>query len=174
MWRSCAGVAHTPKSRNVSCGAGAFPSVSAQQTFSSGGAPGVPGSLGERVGHDSRPASAAKPHRWAADAVAMMREGARVRLDYSTQSLWRVDRMIEEIRREGAPYVAVERALRGLGAYGGEVVVRWAGGEWVQSGGEFWVRTRDGRYWDPLDEARRCFAGEGSLRLLCRDAMSSV
>jgi hypothetical protein len=33
------------------------------------------------------------------------------------------------------------------------------------------VRTWDGRFWDPLDEARRCFTGEGSLRLLCRDAM---
>ncbi|MGW1668794.1 hypothetical protein [Streptomyces sp. NPDC002324] len=141
--------------------------MSAQQTFSSGDAPSTPGSLG------SRPTSAAKPLRWAADAVAMMREGARVRLDYSTQSLWRVDRMIEEIRREGAPYAAVEGALRGFGAYGGEVVVRWAGGEWVASGGGLWVRTWDGRFWDPLDEARRCFAGEGSLRLLCRDAMPS-
>ncbi|MDX3132537.1 hypothetical protein PV367_22700 [Streptomyces europaeiscabiei] len=141
--------------------------MSAQQTFSSGSTPGTAGSLG------NRPGSAAKPLRWAADAVAMMREGARVRLDYSTQSLWRVDRMIEEIRREGAPYAAVEGALRGFGAYGGEVVVRWAGGEWVESGGGYWVRTWDGRFWDPLDEARRCFAGEGSLRLLCHDAMPS-
>ena len=121
----------------------------------------------------NRPGSAVKPLRWAADAVAMMREGARVRLDYSTQSLWRVDRMIEEIRQEGAPYAAVEGALRGFGAYGGEVVVRSAGGEWVESGGGYWVRTWDGRFWDPLDEARRCFAGDGSLRLLCHDAMAS-
>ncbi|QFQ99940.1 hypothetical protein F9278_31540 [Streptomyces phaeolivaceus] len=105
--------------------------------------------------------------------MAVMREGARLRLDYSTQSLWRVDRMIEEIRQEGVPYAAAEGALRGFGAYGGEVVVRWAGGEWVESGGGFWVRTLDGRFWDPLDEARRCFVGEGSLRLLCRDAMAS-
>ncbi|EKX68354.1 hypothetical protein STRIP9103_06211 [Streptomyces ipomoeae 91-03] len=111
--------------------------------------------------------------RWAADAVTMMREGARVRLDYSAQSLWRVDRMIEEIRREGAPYAAVEGVLRGFGAYGGEVVVRGAGGEWVETDGTHWVRTWDGRLWAPLDEARRCFAGDGSLRLLCRDAMTS-
>ncbi|WP_275409353.1 hypothetical protein [Streptomyces sp. SID12501] len=32
------------------------------------------------------------------------------------------------------------------------------------------LRTADGRLWDPVDEARRCFAGHGSLRLLCRDA----
>ncbi|MGW0840398.1 hypothetical protein ACWD26_09580 [Streptomyces sp. NPDC002787] len=156
--------------------------MSAQQTFSSvstsrttgtasgtesRAASGAFGSFGNRSG------SAAKPVRWAADAVAMMREGARVRLDYSTQSLWRVDRMIEEIRREGAPYAAVEGVLRGFGAYGGEVVVRWAGGEWVESGGGYWVRAGDGRFWDPFDEARRCFVSDGSLRLLCRDAMAS-
>ncbi len=118
----------------------------------------------------TRPAAAAKPVRWAADAVAVLREGARLRLDYSAQSLWRVDRVIDGIRREGAPYAAVETVLRGLGAYGGEVIVRQAGGEWWATGGDHWVRTPDGRLWDPIDEARRCFAGHGSLRLLCRDA----
>lgn len=108
--------------------------------------------------------------RWAADAVSTMREGARLRLDYSAESLWRVDRVIDGIRREGAPYAAVETALRGLGAYAGEVIVRQSGGEWWMTGGDHWVRTPDGRLWDPMDEARRCFAGDGSLRLLCRDA----
>ena len=122
----------------------------------------------------NRPYAAAKPVRWAADAVSTLREGARVRLDYSAQSLWRVDRLIEEIRREGAPYAALETVLRGLGAYAGEVVVRQTGAEWWTSGGEYWVRTPDGRLWDPVDEARRCFAGDGSLRLLCRDATSAV
>ncbi|MEV8122945.1 hypothetical protein AB0P07_02285 [Streptomyces sp. NPDC085944] len=117
-----------------------------------------------------RPAAAARPVRWAADAVATMREGARLRLDYSAESLWRVDRVIDGIRREGPPYAAVEAALRGLGAYAGEVIVRQSGGEWWTTGGDHWVRTPDGRLWDPMDEARRCFAGDGSLRLLCRDA----
>ena len=102
-----------------------------------------------------------------------MREGARLRLDYSAQSLWRVDRMIEEIRREGPPYAAVEKALRGFGAYAGEVVVREAGAEWWASGGDHWIRTPDGRFWDPIDEARRCFHGDGSLRLLCREATAA-
>ncbi len=118
---------------------------------------------------ETRPHAAAKPVRWAADTVATMREGARVRLDYSAQSLWRVDRMIEEIRREGPPYAAVENVLRGFGAYAGEVIVRQTGAEWWATGGEHWVRTPDGRLWDPVDEARRCFEGHGSLRLLCRD-----
>jgi hypothetical protein len=122
------------------------------------------------AGQQTRPHAAARPVRWAADAVAVMREGARVRLDYSAQSLWRVDRMIEEIRREGPPYAAVENVLRGFGAYAGEVIVRQTGAEWWATGGEHWVRTPDGRLWDPVDEARRCFDGHGSLRLLCRDA----
>ncbi|GAA3792708.1 hypothetical protein GCM10023083_30180 [Streptomyces phyllanthi] len=100
-----------------------------------------------------------------------MREGARVRLDYSPRSLWRVDRMIEEIRGQGAPYQAVESVLRGFGAYAGEVVVRETGGEWMAAGRDLWVRTPDGRLWDPIDEARRCYRGEGSLRLLCLDAV---
>lgn len=121
-------------------------------------------------GSAPRPSAATKPVRWAADAVSALREGARVRLDYSAQSLWRLDRLIEEIRREGAPYAAVETVLRGFGAYAGEVVVGQTGAEWWATGGEHWVRTPDGRLWDPVDEARRCFAGDGSLRLLCRDA----
>jgi hypothetical protein len=122
---------------------------------------------------ETRPSAATKPLRWAADAVAAMREGARLRLDYSAQSLWRVDRMIEDIRREGAAYAAVENVLRGFGAYAGEVIVRETGAEWWTSGGDHWIRTPDGRLWDPIDEARRCFGGEGSLRLLCKDAAAA-
>ncbi|WP_030228767.1 hypothetical protein [Streptomyces sp. NRRL WC-3626] len=118
----------------------------------------------------ARPSAAAKPARWAADAVAAMREGARLRLDYSARSLWSVDRTIGEIRREAAPYAAVELVLRGFGAYAGEVIARQTGGEWSAYGGDHWVRTPDGRLWDPIDEARRCYTGDGSLRLLCRDA----
>ncbi|MEV5952922.1 hypothetical protein AB0M11_03915 [Streptomyces sp. NPDC051987] len=129
---------------------------------------------GTTAPHRTRPHAAARPARWASDAVAMMREGARVRLDYSAQSLWRVDRMVEEIRREDAPYDAVRETLRGLGAYAGEVIVRHTGAEWWASGGDHWIRTPDGRLWDPIDEARRCYGGHGSLRLLCRDALDAV
>ncbi|GGW89782.1 hypothetical protein GCM10010383_19020 [Streptomyces lomondensis] len=103
-----------------------------------------------------------------------MREGARLRLDYSAQSLWSIDRMIEGIRGEGAPLAAVEEVLRGFGAYAGEVMARQTGAEWWASGGDHWIRTPDGRLWDPIDEARRCYAGNGSLRLLCRDAVHSA
>lgn len=126
-----------------------------------------------RTQQETRPHAAAKPVRWAADAVATMREGARVRLDYSAQSLWRVDRLIEDIRREDAPYAAVENVLRALGAYAGEVIVRQTGAEWWATGGDHWVRTPDGQLWDPIDEARRCFDGQGSLRLLCRNATAA-
>jgi hypothetical protein len=124
------------------------------------------------TGQRTRPHAAARPVRWAADVVATMREGARLRLDYSAQSLWRVDRMIEDLRREGTPRAAVDSVLRGFGAYAGEVIVRASGAEWWASGGDHWIRTPDGLLWDPIDEARRCFAGKGSLRLLCLDALA--
>jgi hypothetical protein len=128
----------------------------------------------ETTQRETRPSAATKPVRWAADAVATLREGARLRLDYSAQSLWRLDRVIDGIRRERPPYAAVENVLRGFGAYAGEVIARQAGAEWWASGGDHWIRTPDGRLWDPIDEARRCFAGDGSLRLLCRDATASA
>ncbi|MFI5962740.1 hypothetical protein ACIA8J_11270 [Streptomyces asoensis] len=118
----------------------------------------------------ARPSAAAKPVRWAAEAVAAAPDALRAHLDHSPQSLWRVDRTIEDLRRDGSPYPAVADTLRGLGAYAGEVIVRETGAEWWGSGGDHWVRTPDGRLWEPLDESRRCFAGHGSLRLLCRDA----
>ncbi|MFI1027846.1 hypothetical protein [Streptomyces sp. NPDC020951] len=118
-----------------------------------------------------RPSAATRPVRWAAEAVAAAPDGTRRHLDHSAQSLWRVDRLIEDLRRAATPYSAVADTLRGLGAYAGEVIVRQTGAEWWAAGGDHWVRTPDGRLWEPLDEARRCFGGHGSLRLLCRDAM---
>lgn len=127
--------------------------------------------VAHRAERPARPSAAGRPVRWAAEAVAAAPESMRPQLDHSAQSLWRVDRLIDDLRREGAPYAAVEGVLRGLGAYAGEVIVRQTGAEWWASGGDHWVRTPDGRLWEPLDEARRCHAGHGSLRLLCRDAM---
>jgi hypothetical protein len=123
---------------------------------------------------ETRPNAAAEAVQWAADTVATMREGARLRLDYSAASLWRVDRMIDDLRREDTPYAAVESVLRGFGAYAGEVIVRQAGAEWSAADDGYRIRTADGRLWDPMSEARRCFTGEGSLRLLCRDATAGA
>lgn len=127
--------------------------------------------VANRAERPARPSAAGRPVRWAAEAVAGVPESMRPQLDHSAQSLWRVDRLIDDLRRAGAPYAAVEGVLRGFGAYAGEVIVRQTGAEWWASGGDHWVRTPDGRLWEPLDEARRCHAGHGSLRLLCRDAM---
>ncbi len=156
MGRSCTGCGNVPDPGDETPPGHAFPGVTTVTTH-----------------QETRPSAAAKPVRWAADVVATLREGARLRLDYSAQSLWSVDRMIDEIRRDGAPYAAVDTVLRGLGAYAGEVIARQTGAEWWASGGDHWIRTPDGRLWDPMDEARRCFAGDGSLRLLCRDATTA-
>nr|WSX77890.1 hypothetical protein OH826_31035 [Streptomyces sp. NBC_00899] len=113
--------------------------------------------------------------RFAADVVAMAREGARVRLDYSPQSLALVDRVIDGIRREHPPAEALAPALTGFGAYTGEVLHRAAGAQWVDFdpaqrelfGQPFGIRTTDGRVWNPLGKAvKRYEDGQAeSLRL---------
>jgi hypothetical protein len=53
------------------------------------------------------------------------------------------------------------------------VIVRETGGEWWTGDGNYWVRTPDGRLQNPTEESHCCFAGHGSLRLLCRAANGS-
>ncbi|GHE32173.1 hypothetical protein GCM10017771_48820 [Streptomyces capitiformicae] len=72
----------------------------------------------------------------AADRVATIREGARLRINYSATSLWRVDRMIDELRREATPCAAAESGPRGLEAHAGEVIVRQTDGERRAAGGD--------------------------------------
>ncbi|MFC5034723.1 MULTISPECIES: hypothetical protein [Streptomyces] len=113
--------------------------------------------------------------RLAADIVAIVREGSRIRLDYSPQSLALVDRAIEGIRRENPPAQAVTRTLLGFGAYTGEVLVRGARAGWVDFdahqrdtfGQPFGIRTPDGRVWNPLGKAVKRFENgpQHSLRL---------
>jgi len=99
--------------------------------------------------------------RLAADIVAVVREGSGIRLDYTPASLASVDRLIGGIRREQPPLEAVLPALRGFGAYAGQVLVRTAGATWVVIGEDerdrfgqpFGLRTPDGRMWDPLGRA---------------------
>jgi hypothetical protein len=113
--------------------------------------------------------------RLAADVVAMAREGARIRLDYSPHSLALLDRVIDAIRRERPPDGAVTRTLVGFGAYTGEVLVRGLGAVWVDFdagqhdifGHPFGIRTPDGRVWNPLGKAIKRYENgpEDSLRL---------
>jgi hypothetical protein len=127
---------------------------------SSGAVPGpapVPGS-GPAPAH--LPAHTLGP-RFAADVVAIAKEGAGLRLDYSPRSLALVDRIIDGIRREHPPAAAVAPALTRFGAYAGEVLHRAAGAVWVDFdpaqlayfGQPFGVRTTDGRVWNPLGKA---------------------
>ncbi|BBA98993.1 hypothetical protein RVR_5431 [Actinacidiphila reveromycinica] len=113
--------------------------------------------------------------RLAADVVAMAREGAGIRLDYSPPSLALLDRVIDGIRREGPPTEAVAPVLTGFGAYTGEVLHRSAGAVWTDFdeaqratfGQPFGIRAADGRVWNPLGRAvRRYHDGPAhSLRL---------
>jgi hypothetical protein len=113
--------------------------------------------------------------RIAADVVVMAREGARVRLDYTPESLTLVDRVIDSIRREKPPAAAITPTLLGFGAYTGEVLVRETGAVWVDFdpeqrdifGQPFGIRSSDGRVWNPLGKAIKRYEGgtEDGLRL---------
>lgn len=119
--------------------------------------------------------------RFAADIVAITREGSRIRLDYTADSLLVVDGVIESIRLESPPTDAVAETLVGFGTYVGEVLVRRAGAEWVDFdesyrmvfGNSFGVRTPDGRMWDPVGRVFRRYAKgpRDSVYLLYLDAV---
>lgn len=125
--------------------------------------------------HGVRKPPAIPGPRLAADIVTVVREGARIRLDYSPASLALVDRVIDGIRREGPPAEAVSRTLLGFGAYTGEVLVRGSGAAWVEFDAEqrgtfgqsFGIRTLDGRVWNPLGKALKRYenGAADSLRL---------
>ena len=111
-----------------------------------------------------------------AEDVVTMTAGAGIRLDYAPDSLALIDRIIDGLRRTrpstGGP---VPPALRGFGAYAGEVLHRRAGAAWVDFdaaqremfGQPFGIRTADGRVWNPLGKAvKRYQAGTAeSLQL---------
>ncbi|MGX1883337.1 hypothetical protein [Streptomyces sp. NPDC055287] len=95
---------------------------------------------------------------YAAGFVEQLAGRNRLPLDYSVGSLRLVDLVVDGLRRDAPERARVEAVLRGLGAYTGEVVVRRAGGQWVDFGAEqrelfrqpVGVRMPDGRVWNPL------------------------
>jgi hypothetical protein len=82
----------------------------------------------------------------------------RLPLDYSVASLRLVDFIVDGARRGRPEAGQVAGLLQGLGAYTGEVIVRRAGGRWVDFGSEqrelfgqpVGIRMPDGRVWNPL------------------------
>ncbi|MFD3657501.1 hypothetical protein [Streptomyces sp. NPDC058620] len=102
------------------------------------------------------PASAMRAYTMA--FVTRLTERNRLPLNYSVASLRLVDLVVDGLRRDQPGRAQVDGILLGLGAYTGEVIVRRAGGEWVdfdatqrelfrQTVG---VRMPDGRVWNPL------------------------
>ncbi|MBT2507248.1 hypothetical protein J7I98_15375 [Streptomyces sp. ISL-98] len=95
---------------------------------------------------------------YVAEFVAYLTERNRLPLDYSVASLRLVDLVVDGLRRNGPGREEIDAVLQGLGAYTGEVIVRRAGGRWVDFGAEqrelfrqpVGVRMPDGRVWNPL------------------------
>lgn len=90
--------------------------------------------------------------------VDRLTERSRLPLDYSVASLRLVDLIVDGLRRDRPDRARVALTLQGLGAYTGEVIVRRAGGRWVDFDAgqrEFFrqsvgIRMPDGRAWNPL------------------------
>ncbi|MET7655363.1 MULTISPECIES: hypothetical protein [unclassified Streptomyces] len=111
----------------------------------------------------------------AAGFVAWVVARQRLPLDYSVASLRVADFLVDGLRKGGAERERVQDALVGLGAYVGEVLVRRAGGTWVDLddvqrgwfGQSVGVRMPDGRVWNPLGKVVNRFGtggAEDSLR----------
>ncbi|MDX2675567.1 hypothetical protein PV333_03780 [Streptomyces sp. NY05-11A] len=107
--------------------------------------------------------------------VARVTARQRLPLDYSVASLRVVDFLVDGVRKGGADRERAHDTLVGLGAYVGEVLVRRAGGVWVDLDGDqrAWfgqavgVRMPDGRVWNPLGKVVNRFetgSPEESLR----------
>ncbi|MFE7707467.1 hypothetical protein ACFU6I_17040 [Streptomyces sp. NPDC057486] len=106
--------------------------------------------------------------------VAQLTERNRLPLDYSVVSLRLVDLIVDGLRHSRPERAQVEPFLRGLGAYTGEVMVRRAGGRWVDLddgqrelfGQAAGVRMPDGRVWNPIGKVANRFesASEESLQ----------
>lgn len=99
---------------------------------------------------------------FAEDIVDAARGISGVELDYTLESLARVDEILEGIHAEGVPEHAVAETLFGFGCYAGEVLVRQGAGRWESPGGEerqhmdapFVVRFPNGVVANPV---HRCF-----------------
>ncbi|MEU7068606.1 hypothetical protein AB0B30_02795 [Streptomyces narbonensis] len=106
----------------------------------------------------SRTLRAADMSRYASAFASRTTARTRLPLDFSASSLRIVDRVVNGLRQGAGGPADVAPALRELGAYVGEVLVRQARARWVdfddttselfrQSVG---VRTPDGQAWNPL------------------------
>jgi hypothetical protein len=128
------------------------------------------------------PPNAANAPRFARDIIEAAREFSHVNLDYSAGSLEELDRLIEEMRRDGVPVEAVGATLFGFGTYLGEVFVRDAGAQWVdldetrrddfdQAIG---VQMPDGMLWNPIGKVFKRFhrGAEDSLPFFYRQAVA--
>src|SRR5690242_15429273 len=69
----------------------------------------------------------------AESCVSAVKNVDNIDLDYSVESLRVLDRLIEQFRADGTTSEQIGETLYAFGCYVGEVVVRNAGGRWVDS-----------------------------------------
>lgn len=121
------------------------------------------------TGADERFPDAGQMRPYAAAFVARVTARNRLPLNYSVASLRLVDALVDGLRKGGADRERVRGTLFGLGAYVGEVLVRRAGGTWVDFdeeqrayfGQPVGIRMPDGRIWNPVGKVHNRFLAGG-------------
>jgi hypothetical protein len=91
----------------------------------------------------------------------------RLPFDYSVASLRLVDLVVDGLRHDQPQRDRVAGTLLGLGAYTGEVIVRRAGGTWIDLDASYrelfrqtvGIRMPDERVWNPLGKVVNRFEG---------------
>ena len=87
----------------------------------------APSSDSVQLKYDIVPANAPT---FAADIVQSAKDISGVDLDYSVESLVKVDEILEDFRKQGCDADEIPETLFGFGCYVGEVFVRHAGFKW--------------------------------------------
>jgi hypothetical protein len=108
------------------------------------------------------PATAENAADHAELAVKVARQESETELDYTPESLERLDEHIEGLREEGLTGEEAAEVLFVFGCYLGEVMVRALGGQWTATARSplrdvspwpMVVRLPSGSAWDPIGKA---------------------
>jgi hypothetical protein len=118
---------------------------------------------------DERLPGAGQMRSYATAFVGRVAARGRLPLDYSVASLRLVDVLVDGLRKGGADREGARATLFAIGAYVGEVLVRRAGGEWVDFdeeqrayfGQPVGIRMPDGRIWNPVGKVHNRFEAGG-------------
>lgn len=121
---------------------------------------------------DRGPFTVADAPRYAEKVVELTRDNTGVELDFSVESLTRVDKLMLRWRENGSTSEGMPMQVSLFGCYLGEVIIRNHGGRWRQeaSGCPVVLELPDGTICNPKGQASKLLDNgpEDSLLLFCQ------